>query len=98
MRVTRTPGSSTGSSARTTRCRAHRSKPCARTAARRSSGGPRSPVTEVRASYVLILPGCVGGTLPLELLLGVRVYARWRRLLVAIMRVVIVFGAWDIAA
>jgi lycopene cyclase domain-containing protein len=52
----------------------------------------------VRATYLLILAGCVVGTLPLELLLGVRVYARWRRLLVALLPVVIAFGAWDIAA
>ena len=52
----------------------------------------------MRATYLLILAGCVVGTLPLELVLGTRVYARWRRLLVALVPVVLVFGAWDIAA
>ena len=52
----------------------------------------------MRATYLLILAGCIVGTLPLELVLGTRVYARWRRLLVALVPVVLVFGAWDIAA
>lgn len=52
----------------------------------------------MRATYLLILAGCVVGTLPLELVLGTRVYARWRRLLVALVPVVLAFGAWDIAA
>jgi lycopene cyclase domain-containing protein len=52
----------------------------------------------VRATYLLILAGCVVGTLPLELFLGARVYGQWRRLLFALLPVVIVFGAWDIAA
>jgi lycopene cyclase domain-containing protein len=52
----------------------------------------------VRATYLLILAGCVAGTLPLELVLGARVYAQWRRLLVAVLPVVVAFGAWDVAA
>ena len=46
--------------------------------------------------YLAILAGCVLGTLPLELLLHVRVYARWRRLLATLLPVVVVFGAWDV--
>jgi lycopene cyclase domain-containing protein len=52
----------------------------------------------VRAVYVLILAGCLIGTLPLEFVLRTRVYARWPRLLAALLPVVIVFGLWDIAA
>ncbi|SHG60514.1 lycopene cyclase domain-containing protein [Jatrophihabitans endophyticus] len=49
-------------------------------------------------AYVLILAGCVIGTLPLEFVLRTGVYARWRRLLVAIVPVVVVFGTWDVLA
>jgi lycopene cyclase domain-containing protein len=52
----------------------------------------------VRAVYVLILAGCVVGTLPLELVLRTRVYARWRRLAIALLPVLVAFGAWDVAA
>jgi lycopene cyclase domain-containing protein len=48
-------------------------------------------------TYVAILAGCLVGTLPLELLLHTRVYARWRRLLVTLVPVLIAFGAWDLA-
>ena len=50
------------------------------------------------ATYLLLLAGCVLGTLPLELVLHTRVYARWRRLLVALGPVAVVFGAWDVLA
>ena len=48
--------------------------------------------------YLGLLVGCVLGTLPLELVLHVRVYARWRRLALALLPAVVVFGAWDIVA
>ena len=48
--------------------------------------------------YLEILAACVLGTLPLELLLHTRVYARWRRLILTLLPVVIVFGAWDLLA
>jgi lycopene cyclase domain-containing protein len=48
--------------------------------------------------YVLILAGCVVGTAPLELVLHVGVYRRWRRLLLTLAPVVAVFGAWDVYA
>ena len=48
--------------------------------------------------YLGLLAGCVLGTLPLELLLHVRVYARWRRLGLALLPAVVVFGAWDLVA
>lgn len=50
------------------------------------------------ATYLLILAGCVLGTLPLEFLLHTRVYARWPRLLVAVLPMVVIFTGWDVAA
>jgi lycopene cyclase domain-containing protein len=49
-------------------------------------------------SYLLILAACLLGTLPLELVLGVHVYAQWRRLVATLLPVVIVFTAWDLYA
>ena len=48
--------------------------------------------------YLLVLLGCLGVTAPLELALKTRVYARWRKLLLAIAPSVVVFVAWDIYA
>jgi lycopene cyclase domain-containing protein len=50
----------------------------------------------VRFTYLLILAACLVGTLPLEFVLHTRVYARWRRLLTALVPVVVVFGVWDV--
>lgn len=52
----------------------------------------------MRATYLLVLLGCLLGTLPLELVLRVRVYARWRRLLLTLLPVVVVFVVWDALA
>jgi lycopene cyclase domain-containing protein len=49
-------------------------------------------------TYLAVLGGCLAGALWLEPLLRVRVLARWRRLLLTVAPVVIVFGAWDVAA
>lgn len=49
-------------------------------------------------TYLLVLLGCLLGTLPLELVLGVRVYRRPRRLLLTLLPVAAVFVAWDVAA
>ncbi len=51
-----------------------------------------------RSVYLLVLLGCIVVTLPLEVFLGVRVYRRWRRLLLAVLPTVAVFLAWDITA
>ncbi len=48
--------------------------------------------------YLTVLAGCLLGTLPLELVLRVRVYARWRRLLLTLVPVLVVFLAWDLYA
>lgn len=45
-----------------------------------------------------MLAFCVVGTLPLEVVLGVRVYRQWRRLVLTLAPVVAVFLAWDLYA
>ena len=52
----------------------------------------------MRLSYLLVLAACLLGTLPLELRLGTRVYARPRRLLLTLLPVVAVFVVWDLLA
>ena len=52
----------------------------------------------MRLTYLLILAACLVGTAPLEILLDTRVYARWPRLLGALLPVILIFGAWDVAA
>ena len=46
-------------------------------------------------TYLLVLAGCLVVTAPLELVLRVRVYARWRRLLLALLPGLVVFLAWE---
>jgi lycopene cyclase domain-containing protein len=52
----------------------------------------------VHYTYLAVLAACLLGTAPLEFLLHTRVYARWQRLLGALLPAVVIFGAWDIAA
>ena len=49
-------------------------------------------------SYLALLAGCLLGTAPLEFLLGTRVYARWRRLLVAVLPGLVLGIGWDLSA
>lgn len=49
-------------------------------------------------TYLLILAACLIGTLPLELVLGARVYAQWQRLVATLVPVAVVFTAWDLWA
>ncbi len=49
-------------------------------------------------TYLGLLASCLVVTAPLELVLGVRVYARWRRLLVAVLPEFVVFLAWVLYA
>ncbi len=49
-------------------------------------------------TYMALLAGCLALTAPLELLLRVRVYARWRRLLVAVAPEFAVFVVWVLYA
>jgi lycopene beta-cyclase len=51
-----------------------------------------------RAAYLIVLAGCVLVTLPLELVLGARVYARPRRWLAACAPVLVAFTLWDYLA
>lgn len=51
-----------------------------------------------RWQYAMVLAGCVALTLPLELLVGARVYRRPARLAAALAPVVAVFVAWDVVA
>lgn len=46
--------------------------------------------------YLLLMAACLLITLPLELVLGARVWRRPRRLLLVMLPVVVVFGAWDV--
>lgn len=49
-------------------------------------------------AYLAMLAFCLVGTLPLELWLGVRVYRQWRRLLLTLAPVVVLFLGWDLYA
>jgi lycopene cyclase domain-containing protein len=49
-------------------------------------------------TYLLVLAGCLLGTLPLELVLRVGVYRQWRRLLLTLAPVTAVFVTWDVLA
>ncbi len=46
--------------------------------------------------YLLLMAACLVVTLPLEFVLGARVYRRPRALLYALVPVVVVFAVWDI--
>jgi lycopene beta-cyclase len=48
--------------------------------------------------YLAVMAGCIVVTLPLELVLRARVYARWRRLLLTLVPVLVVFVTWDVLA
>jgi lycopene cyclase domain-containing protein len=48
--------------------------------------------------YLAVMAGCAVVTLPLELVLHARVYARWRRLLMTLVPVLVVFVTWDVLA
>ena len=52
----------------------------------------------LRLSYVGVLALCLAGALWLEPLLKVNVFRRWRRLVLALLPTLIVFGLWDILA
>ncbi|HEY4630225.1 MAG TPA: lycopene cyclase domain-containing protein [Blastococcus sp.] len=49
-------------------------------------------------TYLALLAGCLVATAPLELVLRVRVYARWRRLLLAVLPEFVVFVVWVLYA
>jgi len=49
-------------------------------------------------AYLVVLAGCLGAALWLEPVLRVNVLRRWRRLLLTLLPVVIVFVIWDVLA
>jgi lycopene cyclase domain-containing protein len=49
-------------------------------------------------AYLGVLAGCLVAAGWLEPVLKVKVFRRWRRLLLAVLPVVIIFGVWDVAA
>lgn len=49
-------------------------------------------------TYLAVLAGCLIGALWLEPVLRVGVLRQWRRLLLTIVPVALVFGGWDLAA
>jgi lycopene cyclase domain-containing protein len=49
-------------------------------------------------TYLALLAGCLVVTAPLELVLRVGVYARWRRFLLAVLPEFVVFVAWVLHA
>jgi lycopene cyclase domain-containing protein len=51
-----------------------------------------------RLTYLAVLVGCLLAALWLEPVLRVNVLRRWRRLVLTVLPVVLVFSAWDVAA
>jgi lycopene cyclase domain-containing protein len=49
-------------------------------------------------AYLLVLAGCLASAIWLEPVLKVNVLRRWRRLLLTLLPVVVVFVLWDLAA
>lgn len=49
-------------------------------------------------TYLALLAGCLLGTSPLEFVLRVRVYRRWRRLALALLPGFVLGVAWDLYA
>ena len=49
-------------------------------------------------TYVAVLAACLVGALWVEPVLHVNVLRRWRRLVITLTVVVVIFGAWDVAA
>lgn len=49
-----------------------------------------------RWEYLALMAACLVVTLPLEFVLGARVYRRPRRLLLALLPVVVIFSLWDV--
>ncbi len=51
-----------------------------------------------RYQYLILMGLCVVATLPLELVLGARVWRRPRRLVAALFPAVVIFSVWDVLA
>ncbi|HEY3336989.1 MAG TPA: lycopene cyclase domain-containing protein [Propionicimonas sp.] len=48
--------------------------------------------------YLLLMAACIAITLPLEFVLGARVYRRPRRLVLAVLPLLLIFSVWDAVA
>jgi len=48
--------------------------------------------------YLALMAGCLLVTVPLELVIGARVWRRPRRLVLALLPAVVIFAAWDMVA
>lgn len=59
---------------------------------------PGLPASLDHYQYLLVMAACLIGTLPLELVLGVRVWRRPARLARAVAPTALAFSVWDIAA
>lgn len=46
-------------------------------------------------TYLLVMAGCLVATVPLEVVVGARVYRRWRRLALTLLPILAVFLTWD---
>ena len=63
------------------------------------SSRPRTPEPAIdRYQYLLVMLGCLVITLPLELVVGARVWRRPRRLAGAVLPVTAAFVVWDLLA
>ena len=49
-----------------------------------------------RFQYLALMAACLLITLPLEIVLGARVYARWRLMLLTLLPTVLIFSIWDV--
>jgi lycopene cyclase domain-containing protein len=56
----------------------------------------RGGITIGHFEYLALMAACLLITLPLELVLGARVYRRFRLLLLAVLPVVLLFSVWDV--
>ena len=50
------------------------------------------------AEYLLLMAACIAITLPLEFVLGARVYRQPRRTLLALLPLLLIFSVWDAVA
>lgn len=57
---------------------------------------PIGGITIGHYEYLALMAACLLITLPLELVLGARVYRRFRLMLLALLPVVVLFSIWDI--
>jgi lycopene cyclase domain-containing protein len=62
----------------------------------RRRGQEAGGITIGHFEYLALMAACLLITLPLELVLGARVYRRFRLLVLAVLPVVLIFSVWDV--